>query len=171
MHRSTPTSLLRLSLLMLPFGPILFGSIAIGSIGLAPTPARASSDIAGIWLGHDRDGHVEIKPCGVAMCGYIVSILDKTLPPNPPDYYNEDPELRSRPICGLQVLGDLKKENDEWDGWVYDPRRGKTFYVDVKLQDPNTLMVHGYLALKLMGETKLWTRAGNNIQRCSRPPG
>jgi len=92
------------------------------------------------------------------------SILDKTLPPNPPDYYNENPELRSRPICGLQVLGDLKRENDEWDGWVYDPRRGKTFSVDVKLQDPNTLMVHGYRALKLMGETKLWTRRGQQYQ-------
>ena len=103
------------------------------------------------------------------MCGYIVSILDPTVPANPHDAYNEKPELRTRPICELQVLGDLKKENDEWDGWVYDPRRGKTFSVDVKVQDANTIAVHGYRAVKLMGETKVWTRAGKNFQRCVRP--
>jgi uncharacterized protein (DUF2147 family) len=152
--------------------PAAISLAAVVQALLDVAPAHAADNIAGIWLSEDRDGHVEIKQCGPAtMCGYIVSILDQTLPPNPPDYYNEDEKLRSRPICGLEVLGDLKVDGDTWAGWVYDPRRGKTFHVDVKLQDANTLMVHGYLAIKLMGQTKLWTRADRNIPRCSRPPG
>jgi uncharacterized protein (DUF2147 family) len=142
--------------------------LSLGQILLGLLPADAS-DIAGIWLGQDHDGHVEIKPCGSAMCGYIISILDPEIPASSHDEYNENPQLRTRPICQLQVLGELKKENDEWDGWVYDPRRGKTFSVDVKLQGANTLLVHGYRAIKFLGETKVWSRASKNIQRCLRP--
>ena len=135
----------------------------------AVTPAHAAPDVSGIWLGHDRDGHVEIRPCGQFLCGYIISIIDPSLPPNPRDIYNEKVEQRSRPICGLQVLGNLKNEGDSWsDGWVYDPRRGKTFDVDVWLKGPDTLAVRGYMGIRVLSETKIWTRAGKNVPRCAR---
>jgi len=140
---------------------------------LAPMPARAAGDITGTWYGATYDGNAEIKPCGAAICGYISLILDPTVPPNPHDIYNEKPELRSRPLCGLQILGDLKYQNqeDDWEGWVYDPHRGKTFSVDVKLKDADTLLVHGYLGMKLLGETQEWTRAKKDLRTCSRPAG
>lgn len=144
--------------------------LSLSAALLTSTAAGAVDDIAGVWLGHDHDGHIEIKACGAARCGYIVSILDPAVPPNPRDIFNERPELQSRPICGLQVLGNLKDQGDAWGGgWVYDPRAGKTYDAEVKFQDANTLAVRGYLGIKLLGETKLWTRAGNNIRRCSRP--
>ena len=135
---------------------------------LASTAAGAADSIAGVWLGHDRDGHIEIRPCGAALCGYVISILDPSLPPNQRDVLNEKPELRARPICGLEILGDLKDEGGAWGGWVYDPRAGKTFDVEVKMQDAGTLSVRGYLGVKLLGETKIWTRAGKDIRRCAR---
>ena len=136
---------------------------------LASTTAGAADDISGLWLGHERDGHIEIKACGSALCGYIVSILDPSVPPNPRDVYNERLELRSRPICELQVLGNLQDQGGAWGGWVYDPRAGKTYDAEVKLQDADTLAVRGYVGIKLLGETKLWTRAGKDIRRCARP--
>ncbi len=148
------------------------GLLLVMAGAVLAVPARAAADsIAGIWLGQKHDGHAEIRPCGQAMCGYVISILDPTLPPNPHDVHNEHPNLQSRPICGLQVLGDLKAVDDAWEGWVYDPYRGKTFSVEVKLDGPNTLKVHGYLGVKLMGETQVWTRAAKNVPRCSRPAG
>ncbi len=139
------------------------------ALSLLATPASAA-DVTGIWLGHDKDGHVEIRPCGSFMCGFIISILDKSIPPNPTDIYNEKPEQRSRPICGLQVLGNLKNEGSSWDGgWVYDPRRGKTYDADMWLTDPNTLSVRGYVGVKIMSETKVWTRARRDVPRCTRP--
>jgi uncharacterized protein (DUF2147 family) len=130
----------------------------------------AVDDVTGIWLGHEGDCHIEIKPCGRALCGYIISILDPAVPPDSSDILNEAVELRSRPICGLQVLGNLKNQGAAWGGcWVYDPRAGKTYDAEVKLKDANTLAVHGYLGMKLLGETKLWMRAGKGIRRCSRP--
>ena len=80
-----------------------------------------------------------------------------------------NPQLRSRPICGLPILTGLKIEGTAWEGSVYDPHRGKTFSVEVTLKAPNTLEVHGYLGLKLMGETQIWSRALGTVPRCSRP--
>lgn len=133
--------------------------------------ARAAEDISGIWLSDRGDGHVEIKSCGSAMCGYIASILDFTIPQNPRDIYNENEMLRARPLCGLQVLGDLKSDGEAWEGWVYDPHPewGKTFSVEVKLQNANTLKIHGYLGVKLMGETRVWTRDVTNFHKCMPP--
>jgi uncharacterized protein (DUF2147 family) len=137
---------------------------------LANSPARAL-DVTGIWLGHDKDGHVEIKPCGRFLCGFIISILDRSLPPNPHDIYNEDAAQRARPICGLQVLGELKQGGSSWnDGWVYDPRRGKRFDVDIWLDDPNTLSVRGFMGVRILSETKIWTRARGDVPRCAKPP-
>lgn len=150
---------------------LLLLAICMGSVFLVPLPIRAADDISGIWLNDLRDGQIEIKPCGQARCGYVVSILDPTIPPNPHDIYNENPNLRTRPLCGLQILGDLKDDGDAWEGWVYDPHpdRGRTYSVEVKLQDPNTLIVHGYLGVKLLGETRLWIRDNKNFHRCLRP--
>jgi uncharacterized protein (DUF2147 family) len=137
---------------------------------LAPTNAGAADNVTGIWLGHERDGHIEIKACGSALCGYIASILDPNVPANSRDINNEKPEERSRPICNLQILGNLQDRGDAWsDGWVYDPREGKTYDAEIKLQDFNTLAVRGYLGIKMLGETKLWTRANKDIRRCKHP--
>ena len=54
------------------------------------------------------------------------SILAPSVPSNSRDINNASPELRSRPICGLPVLGNLKDQGGTWSGgWVYDPRRGR----------------------------------------------
>jgi len=143
--------------------------MSLALFALAPISALAADDPIGVWLGHDKDGHVEIVPCGTFLCGHIISILDPTVPPNPRDIYNEDPAKHSRPICGLQVLGNLKKESSSWDdGWVYDPRRGKTYDAEIWLKDVNTLAVRGYIGVKFMSETKIWTRAGKDVRRCTR---
>lgn len=146
-------------------------TIGAGAVFLAPASAPAADDIAGLWFTEPRDGHVEIKPCGDAMCGYIASILDPAVPPDARDIYNEDTKLRSRPICGLKILGDLKDAGESWEGWVYDPHedRGKTYSVEVRRQDANTLVVHGYLGVKLIGETQTWTRDSKTFRRCAPP--
>jgi uncharacterized protein (DUF2147 family) len=148
-------------------------TLSLPSIFLGCVSAHAADAIAGIWLSDTRDGHVEIKPCGPALCGHIVSIMDPKVPADAHDVYNQQPNERTRTICGLQILGNLKKDGDAWEGWVYDPHqgRGRTYDVEIKLQDADTLIVHGYLGVKLLGETKLWTRASNSIHRCSVPPG
>jgi uncharacterized protein (DUF2147 family) len=144
----------------------LFALAALTAITFA---ANASDEVTGLWLTDERDGIVEIRPCGGLLCGRIQTIL-KTYGQKPPlrDVLNEDPKLRSRPICDLPILGKLQRlsANTWGNGWVYDPKRGKTFDVDLTLAQPNVLSVRGYLGVRMLGQTVVWTRAQPGAAKC-----
>lgn len=128
----------------------------------APAPAQPPGPV-GFWIDHTGRGAVEILPCGNGLCGRIVWMqqpLDKRGQPLR-DQLNENRRLRDRPICGLQVIGDLKPMNDgSWDrGWIYDPEQGESFDVEVRLRAPDVLQVKGYKGLKFLSETFQWRRA------------
>jgi uncharacterized protein (DUF2147 family) len=105
-----------------------------------------------------------------AACGHITWLRDKTRLDGGPlvDVFNADPSQRSRPICGLQVIGAAKRQADgSWDeGWIYDPKAGKTYDVALSLQDPNNLAVRGYLQTQVLGRTLYWTRAHGGLPKC-----
>jgi uncharacterized protein (DUF2147 family) len=116
-----------------------------------------------VWIDHTGRGAVEISPCGQGLCGRIVWLqqpLDKQGHPLR-DKLNEDRRLRDRPICGLQILGDLKPMRDgSWDsGWIYDPEQGESFDVAVRLTAPDVLQVTGYKGFKFLSETFRGQRA------------
>jgi uncharacterized protein (DUF2147 family) len=156
----------------------LMGSIGciIAKLGRAillcwPTLAiSASDDVSGLWLTEERDGVVELRPCGARLCAHLYALYDPNVPANATDQRNERPELRTRPICNLQIMGELQRQPDNsWaNGWVYDPKAGKRYSVELRLKDSKTLLVHGYLGLKLAGKTATWTRT-NEAHRCVSP--
>lgn len=136
------------------------GALALGIVMAGGNGAQAQSPV-GTWLNQDKDGIVQIAPCGSALCGKVVWIrdaIDKDTGRPPADKKNADPALRSRPIMGLQVLSDLKPSStaNRWDGRVYSIDDGKSFSGRVTLRSPNELRVEGCVAVICQGET--WTR-------------
>ena len=127
----------------------------------------ASDDVSGLWLTEERDAVVELRPCGARLCAHLYAIHDPKVPANATDERNERPELRTRPICNLQIMGELQRQPDNsWaNGWVYDPKVGKRYSVELRLKDSNTLLVHGYVGFKLAGKTAAWTRT-SEAHRC-----
>ncbi len=126
---------------------------------------------AGIWYDDTGQGAVEIQPCGRALCGRIIWLKE---PKNASgqlltDKLNPEPGKRSRPICGLQVLGGLQRQGDgTWDaGWVYDPKEGKSYDAALQVAGPGKLAVTGYLGVKLLSRTLSWTRAPADLPRCA----
>ncbi len=132
-------------------------------------------DVAGIWIDDTGKGAIEIAPCGIdLLCGQIVWLhqpLDNAGKPLT-DGYNPNPSLRVRAICGLQVIGELRPIGvSTWDtGWIYDPKQGKAFDVEIRLRAPDRLQVKGYLGVKFLSETFIWTRASANHPRCEIAP-
>lgn len=124
----------------------------------------------GIWFDDTGKGAIEIKPCGANLCGNIVWMAQPLgadgLPQN--DGYNPDKAKRNQPVCGLQVLGDVKPQPDgTWDlGWVYDPKVGKSFDVAFALDAKDRLKVTGYKGVKFLSKTFLWTRTTVPLPRC-----
>lgn len=139
-----------------------------------PQPAPATG-VAGLWIDHTGDGAVEIAPCTASapdrLCGRIVWLKIPNDESGRPlrDGLNEDQSQRRRPICGLPVLGDIRRQpgGTYEEGWIYDPRRGQAFSVEVTLKDPNRLQVMGYKGVKFLSKTFMWTRATGELPRCA----
>jgi uncharacterized protein (DUF2147 family) len=126
----------------------------------APTPA-----VTGVWIDHTGQGAVEIHPCGQNMCGRIAWLKE------PLDKKGGGPakDAKGRPMCGLQIIGDLKPQaNGAWEnGWIYNPEEGQTFSAEIKLQSRDALLVTGYLGMKWLGEDFVWKRAPPTLGSCT----
>jgi len=151
-----------------------FATTAVLASALVVAPTIASTDrsaFTGVWMTDKGDGATEIRPCGEGLCAYIYSILVLPDPSKPArDNRNEKPELRNRALCGLQIMGSLKRVSDDafGDGWVYDPETGKQYSVEITIKG-KTLAVRGYIGTKLMGKTVEWSRASSAPPKCSPP--
>jgi uncharacterized protein (DUF2147 family) len=156
---------MNLMLLRDPWRPCrpVYLAAAAAALWLSPAATQAQpriGDVTGVWIDHTGQGAVEIQPCGPHMCGRVVWLKD-------PLHKSKSGRL----ICGTQILGDLQKRpNNTWEsGWIYNPEDEERFSAEIKLKNENTLLVTGYLGIKLLGETFTWKRAPdpNSLERCA----
>lgn len=136
----------------------------------APTVVLAPPPFGGVWIDDTGDGAVEITSCGDRLCGRIVWLKTPTDKAGRPltDGNNPQAAKRRQPICGLQVIGNLNRITSQvWDaGWIYDPKDGKSYDVEIRPKG-DKLQVTGYLGVKFLSETFLWTRAPATLPRCA----
>jgi uncharacterized protein (DUF2147 family) len=138
---------------------------------LSPAAAQAPAHpVFGVWIDHTGRGAVELKPCGTAVCGQIVWLQQPNASNGRPltDGNNPNAAMRNRPICGLQIIGDVQPTSDGSfaDGWIYNPEDGGRFSLDLKLLHPDRLQIHGFAGMRFLGETHVWTRAAATQPRC-----
>jgi uncharacterized protein (DUF2147 family) len=133
----------------------LFALALVAPAAAAQGPARG---VAGLWIDHTGQGAVEIGSCGERMCGRVVWLKN-------PTHKSKSGKL----ICGTQILGDLQaRQNSTWEsGWIYNPEDEERFSAEIKLKNENTLLVTGYLGIKILGETYTWKRATSDLERCA----
>ncbi len=76
------------------------------------------------------------------------------------DRNNPDPDLRTRPALGLQLLeGFGYSGGNVWKGGtIYDPGNGKLYKCKMTLTDPKRLEVRGFIGISWLGRTEVWTR-------------
>jgi len=141
-----------------------------GAIG-AGHAAQGGADTAhGYWLTQNGKAIVLMKPCGAETCGKMVWVADPLTDEGQPkrDIKNANGAKRARRICGLPLLGGMKaKRAGVWrDGWIYNPRNGKTYDVEVEAVSRDKLEVRGYLGVKLLGKSQVWTRVADDRGGC-----
>ena len=126
----------------------------------------APAKILGYWMSEKRDGCIEVRTCGQALCGRLVWIRDKLDEDGKKllDSRNPDPSLRQHPVEGLTILTEFPLEPDsrgEWKGGrIYDPRRGDSYKCKMRLAGPDILRIRGYLWIPILGKTTTWNRIG-----------
>ena len=79
--------------------------------------------------------------------------------------------LKDKPILGMVILRNLKKDGDGWSGGtVLDPANGKTYKVKLALEDGGKrLKVRGYVGFSLLGRTQHWVRTEQTGARTPSP--
>ena len=132
-------------------------ALAAGVLLSQAVAQDTAKGVNGVWIDHTGQGAVEISSCGDKVCGRVVWL--------------KNPLHKSRTgklICGTQVLGDLRRQAaNAWEsGWIFNPEDEERFSAALQLTNPNTLLVTGYLGIKLLGETFTWRRAVTQLERC-----
>ena len=66
---------------------------------------------------------------------------------------------KNKPIEGLLIVRGLSRDDAAWtDGKIMDPANGKSYDCTIRLEDPNTLNVRGFLGFSFLGRTQVWKR-------------
>jgi uncharacterized protein (DUF2147 family) len=121
-----------------------------------------AESVTGKWLNQEKDATIEISKTGGGYSGKIIWLKEPNWTDGNPkvDSNNPDPDLRTRPTMGLEILrGFTFKGQNKWDkGTIYDPKSGKTYSCIMTLTDMNTLSIRGFIGISLIGKTTVWTR-------------
>lgn len=119
--------------------------------------------IVGVWKTGEGNALVRIYKNGDKYQGKVVWLKEPIDPETGKpkvDKNHPDEASRTRPVLGLiNIWGFKYVENSKWDeGNIYDPKNGNTYSCTIKLINPNSLEVRGYIGVSLIGRTDTWTR-------------
>lgn len=118
--------------------------------------------VVGTWLNGTKKGHIQIYKQGTKYFGKLSFLTEPNDATGKPkmDGKNPDAKLRSRTLLNLNIMNDFVFDgDDQWeDGKIYNPEDGKTYSCYMKLSDLNTLIVRGYVGIKMLGKSQTWTR-------------
>jgi len=151
--------------------PTLRAAALIFGLTMLTGAAAADPREVGIWYDDTGKGAVKIEICTpTTLCGKIYWLKEPLTDGKPKiDRYNPEPSLRTRPICGLPILGNLEQMSEGGfdNGWVYDPKEGKSYDVALDLVAPDQLKVTGYKGMRFLGKSFIWTRAPADLPPCA----
>ena len=98
---------------------------------------------------------VQIYKKGDKYYGKVVDIIDVSKKKNKCKLCEDS--RKDQPILGMEIIKDLKKDDDEYDdGTILDPNNGKIYDCKIWLEDKNTLNVRGYIMFFF--RTQQWHR-------------
>ena len=136
--------------------------MAVTLSGLAPGDLDPA--LGGFWLSADKESAVVFHGCGGgALCADIRWMKAKTGHDGRRlvDEKNPDPAKRTRPLCGLPIISDLKTDGPgHWSGGhVYSAGDGRSYGLNMELVSPTKLKMRGYIGAPMLGQTFYLERA------------
>jgi uncharacterized protein (DUF2147 family) len=147
--------------------------IILSALAIFAPPARAESggqdrpgsSPIGLWKTvDDVTGKVKSVVAIWEESGKLYGRVQKLVNPDPanpnPQCQDCAGEQKGKPVIGLRILWDLKKDGDGWSGGtILDPESGKTYKCLVSLEEGGTkLKVRGFMGISLLGRTQYWLR-------------
>lgn len=87
---------------------------------------------------------------------YYGTVSQLLIKPADPNCSGCKDDRKGKPILGMEVIRDLKKEGDEFTGGtITDPKTGKTYKCTIT-RNGDKLNVRGYIGFSLIGRNQTW---------------
>lgn len=103
------------------------------------------------WLGPYRNVKVETGDCNGKLCGWVVWAT--------PEAEEEAREGGVQHLVGTELLQDYRQvSNNRWQGRVFVPDMGRTFYSTITRIDPGSLKISGCILGGLVCKSQIWKR-------------
>jgi uncharacterized protein (DUF2147 family) len=124
---------------------------------------KEADRLIGVWAPSNGRALVKVQNIAGKYYGRIVKLKE----PNDPetgkpklDKNNPDESLRDTPLLGYRMLKDfVYAGDDEWtEGTIYDPLSGSLYSCTIKMKKDGNLDIRGYIGVKALGRTDVWTR-------------
>jgi len=149
------------------------GAVSAGMMLLAGASYAAPAMVEGVWL-TDAETELTIARCSAGYCGYITKIvvpdrlkkqygaeLETLDPASYTDVNNKNPQLKHRPIQGLQILTLRATGNPYYyEGEIYNPEDGNVYAGSVEVMHANAIRLKGCV-LYVLCQDQEWERVGN----------
>ncbi len=151
----------------------IFSIAILGLLAGLAKPAAAAEPLDGFWIDSDGEVILEIGPCaagGAARCGKVAWLKQPNGADGKPqlDDKNPDPKLRSRPVCGLNVVTGFKRQSaDTWGGGtVYVSDYGTSFSGSAQVLGATQVKVTGYVGIPFFGSSEVWSKVTQPVTPC-----
>lgn len=134
---------------------------ALLALAVPAAAQNAADKIVGTYRAVE-DGNVSKVRFTKAGDGYRAQIVWLEVPNNPDgtprtDFKNPDKAKRSVHSDRIVLIEKVTYKDGKWKGGkIYDPTKGKSYNVEIRFKDANTLAVKG--SLLCFSKTVYWTR-------------
>jgi len=137
---------------------IFMVSVALSASAIAQSPI-------GKWKTIDdfenrEKSIVEIYEQNGKLHGKIIKLF--RLPDEDPDPVCDQcsGERKDQKVLGMEILWDLKKDGNEWNGGkVLDPKNGRVYDCYIEMESEDKLKLRGFIGFSLLGRTQYWYRS------------
>lgn len=115
-----------------------------------PQP-RQSPSLTGVWVNPRGSVKVETGECGDNVCGWIVWANAEAM--------SDAREAGIDKLIGLTLLQDYRPvEPSKWQGRVYVPDMGGTYFSRMERLDPGHLKISGCILGGLICKSQVWVK-------------
>ena len=117
-----------------------------------PSPPAQQSQARSTWINPYSNVKVETGDCGGKLCGWVVWAT--------PEAQQDARDGGVQNLVGTELLQDYRQTSgNRWQGRVFVPDMGRTFYSTITREEPGALRISGCILGGLICKSQLWHRA------------
>jgi uncharacterized protein (DUF2147 family) len=132
-------------------GTLLLACAAMVPTAQARMPAQPSTDAIGRWINPRGTVKVETGNCGADLCGWVIWASPQALADA------QDAGIKS--LIGTELLRSYRgTARGRWQGEVFVPDMGRTFYSTITQIGADRLKISGCILGGLLCKTQIWQR-------------